>query len=135
MSNYATEIIELGANINYEPTFIRTDNRLPANVPTTLGYLQIGELQQYGNAKGPIFRIEFADTTSIATATHVKIWGLNNVDINAPLYPVAYLQTWRPILDIYVKKFIFCDSAGIEVDEEGNYTVIGYKRHTIPTVF
>ena len=135
MSNYATEIINLEAGINYEPTFIRTDNRLPANVPTTLGYLQIGELQQYGNAKGPIFRIEFADTTSIATATHVKIWGLNNDDPNAPLYPVAYLQTWRPILDIYVKKFIFCDSAGVEVDEEGNYTVIGYKRHTMPTVF
>jgi hypothetical protein len=135
MTNYATEIIEINAGVNYEPTFIRTDNRLPSNVPTSLGYYQIGELQPYGNAKGPIFRVEFADTSSIATASHVKIWGLDNDDTNAPLYPITYLQTWRPILDIYVKKFIFCDSAGVEVDEEGNYTVIGYKRKTIPTVF
>jgi hypothetical protein len=135
MSNYATEIINLEAGINYEPTFIRTDNRLPANVPTTLGYLQIGELQQYGNARGPIFRIEFADTSTI-TATHVKIWGLDNADINAPIYPIAYLQTWRPILDVYVKKFIFCDASGTEIIEDpADYAIIGYKRKTMPTVF
>jgi hypothetical protein len=135
MTNYATEIINLEASINYTPTFISTDRRRPAGQPTSLGYMQIGELAQYGNAKGPIFKIEFADTASVATATHVKIWGLDNDDVNAPLYPIAYLQTWRPIIDVYLKKFIFCDSAGVEVDEEGNYTVIGYKRKTMPTVY
>jgi hypothetical protein len=135
MSNYATEIINLEAGINYEPTFIRTDNRLPANVPTTLGYLQIGELQQYGNARGPLFRIEFADTSAV-TASHVKILGLDNNDINAPIYPIAYLQNWRPILDVYLKKFIFCDAGGTEIIEDpANYAIIGYKRKTMPTVF
>jgi hypothetical protein len=135
MTNYATEIINLTAGLNYEPTFVRTDKRRSALESTSLGYYQIGELAQYGNARGPIFKIEFADTSSIATASHVKIWGLDNDDINAPLYPISYLNTWRPILDVYVKKFIFCDSAGVEVDEEGNYTVIGYKKKTLPTVF
>lgn len=135
MTNYATEIIQLNAGVNYEPTFIRTDKRRSALETSTLGYYQIGELAQYGNAKGPIFRVEFADTSLVATASHVKIWGLDNDDTNAPLYPISYLNTWRPILDIYVKKFIFCDSAGVEVDEEGNYTVIGYKRKTLPTVY
>ena len=134
MTNYSTEIIEIFAGTNYEPTFIRTDKRLPANQPTSLGYYQIGELQQYGNARGPIFRVEFADTSAVS-ASHVKIWGLDNDDTNAPLYPVTYLQNWRPILDIYVKKFIFCDSAGVEVDEDDNYTVIGYKKKALPTVF
>jgi hypothetical protein len=135
MTNYATEIINLTAGLNYEPTFVRTDKRRSALESTSLGYYQIGELAQYGNARGPIFKIEFADTSSIATASHVKIWGLDNDDINAPLYPISYLNTWRPILDVYVKKFIFCDSAGVEVDEEGNYVVIGYKKKTLPTVF
>jgi hypothetical protein len=135
MTNYATEIINLTAGLNYEPTFVRTDKRRSALESTSIGYYQIGELAQYGNARGPIFKIEFADTSSIATASHVKIWGLDNDDINAPLYPINYLNTWRPILDVYVKKFIFCDSAGVEVDEEGNYTVIGYKKKTLPTVF
>jgi len=135
MTNYATEIIQLNAGVNYEPTFIRTDKRRSALETSTLGYYQIGELAQYGNAKGPIFRIEFADTSLVATASHVKIWGLDNDDTNAPLYPISYLNTWRPILDIYVKKFIFCDSAGVEIDEDGNYTVIGYKRKTLPTVY
>lgn len=135
MTNYATEIISLEAGLNYSPTFIRTDKRRSATETTSLGYVQIGELAQYGNAAGPIFRVEFADLSLIATATHVKIWGLDNDDTNAPLYPIAYLNTWRPILDIYLKKFIFCDSVGVEVDETGNYTVLGYKRKALPTVY
>lgn len=134
MSNYATELISLTAGLNYSPTFIRNDKRRPSTVPTSLGYYQIGELAQYGNAKGPIFRVEFADLSSLETAEYVKIWGLDNDDTNAPIYPVTYLQTWRPILDIYLKKFIFCDFSGTEIDETDNYTVIGYKRKTIPTV-
>jgi hypothetical protein len=133
--NYATEIITLEAGVNYSPTFIRTDKRIPSTSPTSLGYIQIGEVSQEGNAKGPIFKIEFADTSSISTATYIKIWGLDNDDTNAPIYPIAYLQTWRPIIDLYLKKFIFCDEEGEEVDETGNYTIFGYKRNTMPTVY
>jgi hypothetical protein len=61
MTNYATEIINLTAGLNYEPTFVRTDKRRSALESTSLGYYQIGELAQYGNARGPIFKIEFAD--------------------------------------------------------------------------
>lgn len=135
MTNYATEIISLDAGLNYSPTFIRTDKRRSAVETTSLGYVQIGELAQYGNASGPIFRVEFADLSLISTASHVKIWGLDNDDTNAPLYPITYLNTWRPIVDLYLKKFIFCDSAGVEVDETGNYTVLGYKRKVLPTVY
>jgi len=135
MTNYATEIINLTAGLNYEPTFIRTDKRRSAIETSSLGYFQIGELAQYGNAKGPIFKVEFADTSSLASATHVKIWGIDNDDSNAPLYPVSYLQAWRPLIDIYLKKFIFCDSLGEEVDESGNYTVLGYKKKAIPSVY
>ena len=135
MANYATEIISLEANVNYKPTFVRTDKRIPAGQTTSLGYIQIGELSQEGNAKGPIFKVEFADLSSIETADYVKIWGLDNDDANAPIYPITYLQTWRPIIDIYLQKFIFCDSTGEEIDETGNYAVFGYKRKTMPTVY
>jgi hypothetical protein len=134
MINYATEIINLTAGINYEPTFIPTDRRRSATETTSLGYYQIGELAQYGNAKGPIFKVEFADLSSLATATQVKIWGLDNDDLNAPIYPVTYLQTWRPVIDVYLKKFVFLDVLGDEVEETG-YSVIGYKKRAIPTVY
>jgi hypothetical protein len=134
MTNYATEIIKIEAGLNYAPTFISTDKRRSSIQPTSLGYYQIGELQQYGNAKGPIFKIEFADLTSI-TAQYVKIWGLDNDDTNAPIYPVTYLQTWRPVVDIYLKKFIFCQSDGTPVEESStSYTILAYKRKVIPTV-
>ena len=133
MTNYATEIINLETGLNYSPTFIRTDHRRSASEPTTIGYLQIGELAQYGNAKGPIFKVEFVDLSTV-TATHVKIWGLDNDDTNAPLYTVNYLTTWRPILDVYLKKFIFCDSDGVE-QAETEYTVLGYKKKAMPTVY
>jgi hypothetical protein len=132
MTNYATEIIALEAGLDYSPTFIRTDRRRGANETTSLGYQQIGVLAQYGNAKGPIFRLEFADLTSINSASHIKIWGISNDDTNAPLYPIVYLLSVRTIIDVYVKKFIFCDSAGNEIDETGNYSIIGYKRNTMP---
>jgi hypothetical protein len=135
MTNYATEIINVEAGINYMPTFIRADKRRAAPVPTTLGSYQIGELMQYGNAKGPIFKVEFVSLDSLSTASHVKIWGLENDDMNAPLYPVLYLQNWRPMIDVYLKKFIFCDSAGVEIDETGNYLAIGYKKRAMPTVY
>lgn len=132
MSNYATEIIVLEADKVYSPTFIRTDRRRAANETTSLGRVQIGETEQFGNTLGPIFRVEFADLTRTNTATHIKIWGLYNDDINAPLYPIVYLLSTRTIIDVYLKKFIFCDSLGNEVDESGNYSIFGYKRNSMP---
>ena len=129
--NYASEIITVDAGINYSPTFVRTDRRRSSSELTSLGYMQIGELAQYGNAKGPIFKLEFVDLSGIATATHVKIWGLLNDDTNAPLYPITYFST-VPSIEIFAKKFIFCDNAGVEVDETGNYLVIGHKKNVMP---
>jgi hypothetical protein len=133
MANYATEIIQLEAGTDYTPTFIRTDRRMPANQPTSLGYVQIGAASQEGNSKGPLFKVEFADLTSVG-AEYIKIWGLQNDDMNAPIYPITYLNTWRPIIDIYLKKFIFCTIDGTPVAET-DYTVIGYKKNTMPTVY
>jgi hypothetical protein len=133
MTNYATEIINLEAGINYSPTFIRTDKRIPDTSPSSLGYFQIGDSAQHGNARGPVFKIEFADLSSVG-ATHVRLWGLENDDTNAPIYPISYLQTWRPQVDVYLQKFIFCDSNGTEA-VESTYSVFGYKRKSIPTVY
>ena len=138
--NYATEIITLEAGVDYTPTFVRTDNRRLANETTSLGYFQIGVLQQYGNARGPIFRLEFADLSNINSATHIKIWGKENDDTNAPLYPIVYLLSVRTIVDVYLKKFIFCDAGGNEIDESNiygqpNYNIIGYKRNAMPTSY
>jgi len=133
MTNSATEIINLTASTDYSPTFIRTDKRRSALESTSLGYIQIGAAAQEGNAKGPIFKIEIADLSSV-TATHIRIWGLENDDTNAPIYPIAYLQLWRPIVDVYLKKFIFCDSAGVEASES-TYSIFGYKKKTMPTVY
>jgi hypothetical protein len=135
MTPYATELISIEAGLNYEPTIIRTDRRRYASETTSLGQVQIGELQQYGNAKGSIFKIEFVDLSSIATATHIKIWGIQNDDTNAPLFPISYINLAKRHIDVYLKKFIFCDSDGGEVDETGNYSAIGYKKNVVPTVY
>ena len=133
--NYATEIIAVEAGVDYTPTFVRTDKRRQSTETTSLGYFQVGVLQQYGNARGPIFRLEFADLTNINSASHIKIWGKENDDINAPLYPIVYLLSVRTIVDVYLKKFIFCDANGNEIDESGNYRVMGYKRNVMPTSY
>jgi len=131
MLNSAIELINLTAGINYAPTFISTDKRRPAGMPTSLGYYQIGEVQQYGYAKGPIFKIEFVDITNLSTATHLKIWGLDNVNDDVPIYSFEYVKA--KTLEIYLKKFIFCDSAGVEVEEELNsYLVVGHKKKVMP---
>jgi hypothetical protein len=135
MTPYATELISIETGINYEPTIIRSDRRRYASETTSLGQVQIGELAQYGNSKGPIFKIEFVDLSSIATATHIKVWGIQNDDTNAPLFPISYINSAKKPIDVYLKKFIFCDSAGVEVDESGNYSAIGYKKNVVPTVY
>jgi hypothetical protein len=131
MINSSIELITLEAGVNYAPTFVSTDKRIPSTQKTSIGYYQIGETQQYGKAMGPIFKIEFVDLTNILTATHVKIWGLDNINNDVPLYPITYL-TLYPQVNVYLKKFEFCDSNGDEVDESNNFTVVGHKKRSIP---
>lgn len=134
MLDSAIELISLTDSVNYEPTLISVDKRIADPSKTSLRYFQIGELQQYGFAKGPIFKVEFADLSAVS-ATHIKIWGLDNLDDDAPIYPVSYLTTWRPIIDVYLKKFIFCDSSGTPAAAGGAYSIVGYKKKSIPAVW
>ena len=133
MLESGTELITLQAEVNYEPTFISADKRVPAGTSTTLGYWQIGELQQSGFSRGPVFKIEFADISGIATATHVKIWGIDNKDNDAPIYPLTYFSGMASpaMVHVYLKKFEFCDSNGVTVTES-DYLVVGYKKRVIP---
>ena len=133
MLNSASELILLTAGVNYEPTFVSTDKRVPSSEKTSLGYWQIGELQQYGFAKGPIFKVEFVDLASIS-ATHVKIWGIDHKDDDAPIYPVTYLNAIKRPIDAYLKKFIFCNSSGVEASET-TYTVVGYKKKSMLSIW
>jgi hypothetical protein len=133
MITSGTELLTLTSGVNYAPTFVSTDRRAALSERTTIGYWQIGELQQYGFSKGPIFKIEFADLSSIATATHVKIWGVDNKDSDAPIYPLTYFtsQTSPALVEVYLKKFEFCDSNGAPVTET-DYLVVGYKKRVLP---
>lgn len=138
MTGSGTELILLQHNsasadpggIDYSPTKISTDKRLPAGTPSTLGYYQIGVNDQYGYAFGPVFKVEFVDLSAV-TATHIKIWGLDNKDDNAPIYPKSYLVN-HPLLKVYLKKFEFVNSAGTVVPPGGAYTVVGYKKRALP---
>ena len=132
MMNTGAELITLVNQLNYEPTFISTDKRAPAGAPTTIGYQQIGEVQQYGFAKGPVFKVEFVDFGTVTSPTHVKIWGIDNKDSDAPIYPISYLLNF-PTITVYLKKFDFCDSTGASVaPDAADYTIVGYKKRGIP---
>jgi hypothetical protein len=131
MLESGVELIELEHNVDYTPTFVSTDKRAAGGV-TTIGYYQIGDLQQYGFARGPVFKVEFVNLSS-AGASYVKIWGIDNLDIDAPVYPITYLAADKqPVIHVYLKKFIFCDSAGNPVTPSGEYTVVGYKKRVMP---
>ena len=132
MLESGTELITLLNDTVYSPTFISTDKRQPSTAPTTLGYWQIGETQQYGFSRGPVFKIEFANVDDLAVGvTHVKIWGVDNQDNDAPIYPISYISN-NPIIHVYLKKFLFCDAAGEPVEPAGDYLVVGYKKRVLP---
>lgn len=132
MLESGTELITLLNDTVYSPTFISTDKRQPSTAPTTLGYWQIGETQQYGFSRGPVFKIEFANVDDLAVGvTHVKIWGVDNQDNDAPIYPISYISN-NPIIHVYLKKFLFCDVAGEPVEPAGDYLVVGYKKRVLP---
>ena len=134
MLESGVELISLDHNIDYSPTFVSTDKRA-AGGNTTIGYYQIGDLQQYGFARGPVFKVEFVNLSS-AGANYVKIWGIDNKDIDAPIYPITYLAPDKqPIIHVYLKKFIFCDINGNPVTPSGEYTVVGYKKRAIPVAW
>jgi hypothetical protein len=130
MLESGTELIKLTSELDYTPTFISTDRRQPAGAKTSLGYMQIGVLEQYGFARGPIFKIEVAYLN--VTSTHIKVWGIDNVDDDGVIYPKTFF-TNHPTLNVYLKKFAFCNSAGVIATESAsNYTIVGYKKRSYP---
>lgn len=130
MLESGTEIIKLTSELDYSPTFVSTDKRQPASAKTSLGYWQIGVDAQYGVTRGPIFKIQFAYLN--VSSTHVKIWGIDNDDADGVIYPKTFF-TNNPTLHIYLKKFAFCNSAGVIASETAsNYTVVGYKKKSLP---
>jgi len=132
MLESGTELITLINDTVYSPTFVSTDKRRPSTAPTTVGYWQIGETQQYGFSRGPVFKLEFVDLSSVSVGvTHIKIWGVDNEDNDAPIYPITYFND-NPVIHVYLRKFLFCDAAGESVDPVGSYTVVGYKKRVLP---
>ena len=130
MLESGVELINLEDGIDYAPISVSVDRRVPSTERTTLSYWQIGELQQYGFARGPVFKVEFVSLAGVAP-THVKIWGIDNKDDVAPIYPKTYF-TNHPVIHVYLRKFIFCDSAGVPALAGGNFTVVGYKKRVMP---
>jgi hypothetical protein len=136
MNESGTELITLINGEDYSPTFVSTDKRRPAGERTTVGYWQIGANAQQGYSRGPVFKVEFVDLSNINTPTHIKIWGVDNLDSDAPLYPISYFSStaspWNTIIHVYLQKFEFCDSNGDPVEPDGDYLVVGYKKKVIP---
>jgi hypothetical protein len=136
----ATELIQLehyssgGANVDYIPTWISTDKR---GQSTSIGYWQIGSTEQHGITYSPVYKVIFADLSSV-TATHIKVWGISNTTDDAAIFPVAFFKGsvppnhGNPILDIYLNKFEFTDSVGTVVAPGGTYSIIGCKKKSMP---
>ena len=134
MLESGTELIRLEHNVIYAPTFISTDKRRGPGERTSVGYWQIGDDVQHGFSRGPIFKVEFVDTSATG-ATHVKIWGIDNLDDDAPIYPLSYfrgINVPNSSINVYLRKFIFCNSSGAIDAPNGAYTVVGYKKRVIP---
>jgi hypothetical protein len=134
MLSSGTELIELAHDVNYAPTFVSTDRRVPPGEKTSLGYYQIGETQQWGFARGPIFKMEVVSLAGVGSPTHMKIWGIDNLNDDAPIYPLTYFSSAsaaKNTIEVYLKKFIFCNSVG-EIVAPSDYTIVGYKKRAMP---
>lgn len=142
--NSATEIITLNhaasasPELTYEPVWISTDKRQPDVTKTTLKFAQVGgptAADKIGNAYGPIFKVEFVDLASVTTATHIKIWGLDNDDVNSDgaVYPISYLN--GKTIEIWLKKFEFTDAAGAPAAVGGSWTIYGHRKRQYPAIF
>lgn len=126
--NIPAEIIELEAEVSYKPTKVSTDKRNKQN--STIGYYQIGEDAQQGNANGPVFRLTFVDLSGL-TATHVKLYGIKNSGTDGVEVPITYLQ--GKTIDLYLSKFEFTDGNDVVVTENPtDYQVLGYKLKQVP---
>lgn len=139
--NTPTEILEIhpastaSPELTYEPVWISTDKRTNDPTKTTLKYSQVGgptAADKIGNAHGPIFRIEVIS----ASANYIKIWGLDNDDANAPVYPISRFTgaNGNAILDVWLKKFEFTDINGDAVSP-GSYKVLGHRSRRYPASF
>jgi hypothetical protein len=140
MLESATEIIELAhastasPDLDYSPVFISTDRRAAPGQPTTLGYFQVGgpkAVDKIGNTYGPIYMVEFVD---VPASSYIKIWGLDNNDANAPVYPTDYLID-NPKMFVWLKKFEWTDVAGDPVTAPMSYKIFGHRKRTLPTVY
>lgn len=133
----STEILTLENGISYAPVWIVTDKRISDPEKTTLKYPQVGgptAADKIGNANGPIFRIEVLS----AAASYIRIWGLDNDDSNAPVYPISRFTGTgaSPILDVWLKKFEFTDATGTPVTVlPGTYQVLGHRKRNYPVQF
>lgn len=134
----ATELIQLehfssgGNDVDYIPTFINTDRR---GQSTSVGYWQIGSTEQHGQTYSPVYKMIFADISSV-TATHIKIWGISNIGNEAPIFPIAYFAApSNQVLDIYLNKFEFTDALGNVVAPGGDYSIIGCKKKSMPLTY
>jgi len=114
---------------DYLPTFITTQK---AGFSTSMGFWQIGSEEQHGFDHSPVFKMIFADL-QLVTASHIKIWGIDNQDDDAPEFPVAFL-TNNPELEIYLNKFEFTDGSGNVIPAGGAYTIVGCKKRQYPIV-
>ena len=129
----STEILTLENGISYAPVWIVTDKRTSDPEKTTLKYPQIGgpdAADKIGNANGPIYMVEFVDLSAVS-ATHIKILGIDNDELNAPIYPVSYILE-NPKLYIWLDKFDFVDEFGNVVVPGGNYIVFGHRKRKFP---
>lgn len=140
--NSSTEILELAnaasasPEMSYAPVWISTDRREQDPAKTTLKYAQVGgptKEDKIGNAYGPIYLVEFVDLSSISAA-YIKVWGLDNDDTNAPIYPVSYLST-NPKLEVWLKKFEFTDANGNTVAAGGAFKIYGHRKRQYPAIF
>lgn len=132
----STEILTLENAVSYAPVFIVTDKRTSDPNKTTLKYPQVGgpdPSDKIGNADGPIYMIEFVDLNAV-TATHIKIWGLDNDDLNAAIYPVIYLVS-NPKVYVWLDKFEFTDVNGDTEAAGGVYTIFGHRKRKHPIQF
>ena len=131
----STEILTLENGISYAAFWMIKDKRISDPEKTTLKYPQVGgptAADKIGNANGPIFRIEVLS----AAASYIRIWGLDNDDDNAPVYPITRFTGTgaSPILDVWLKKFEFTNVDGIPVTA-GNYQVLGHRKRNYPVQF
>jgi hypothetical protein len=154
MVESGTELISLINGENYSPTFISTDKRKGPGERTTIGYWQIGESVQHGFSRGPVFKVEFVDLANVTTPTHVKVWGLDNLDDDAPIYPLSYfsstssswtLNAYSQVISVTADtpytithnlntKYILVSAVQLPAEEEVDVIVRNYTSNTVDIV-